>query len=442
MAADAMTVADCGRGARISLNFAGLSTEVLAFYGVEAISTIPRYYVAFATPSKLSDPKSLVGEAGELVIEGNGHQGRFSGVASAVAAGSVAPEGIVYSVTLQTELATLSRDQDYRIQQDKDPQEIIEDVLTDRALSRYSFNLAGSYEPVEFEVQYGESSLAFLQRIAEREGIHYHFTDDGSVIFGDTNSVFTPSTVSVLIDGAGTRFGELSRFQRSHAATAGAATVRGFDSKLPSFLVEGSAPAAASGEEIYAYSPAVTRPDRATRLAELALERAQWRGELHAGAGSAAELRAGWLFDESDPTGIGLGGSYLATRVRHAALREGECFAYGNVLEAIPLAVPFRPERRTPIPSPGLATAIVTGPAGESVFVDQYGRIKVQFHWDRLGKDDDSSSAWIRVAVPAGRLLEQFIPEVGDEVLVGFLQGDPALPLGGLHNARDLPPPK
>ena len=106
MAADAMTVADCGRGARISLNFAGLSTEVLAFYGVEAISTIPRYYVAFATPSKLSDPKSLVGEAGELVIEGNGHQGRFSGVASAVAAGSVAPEGIVYSVTLQTELAT------------------------------------------------------------------------------------------------------------------------------------------------------------------------------------------------------------------------------------------------------------------------------------------------------------------------------------------------
>jgi type VI secretion system secreted protein VgrG len=377
-------------------------------------------------------------------VEGSDPAGSFAGVATAVGVGATASGQAVYTVTLAPELDRLSLDSDYRVFQDVGAPELLQRVLEDRPdpVTGFAFPLDAGYDSVEFEVQYAESSLAFLRRIAEREGIHYHFAGDGSVVFGDSNGAFPSSGASVPLGGPGGGFGELSRFRRGSRLAAARATVRGFDFERPGTLVEASASAAAAGEEVYRYSPAVTRSDRAARLASLELERARALREAHTGASSAPGIRAGRLFDVSDATGNGLGGSYLATRVRHAALRDGGCFAYGNAFEAIPSGVAFRPRRSTPTPSPGLATAIVTGPAGQAVHVDQHGRIKVQFHWDRQGSFDDASSAWVRVAVPAGRLAESFVPQVGDEVVVAFLQGDPSLPivLGGLYNGQDPPP--
>ena len=123
----------------------------------------------------------------------------------------------------------------------------------------------------------------------------------------------------------------------------------------------------------------------------------------------------------------------------------GDIETYTNDFMAIPLAVPFRPLRLTPEPVVrGPETGVVVGPKGEEVFVDEYGRVKVQFHWDRQGKNDENSSGWIRVAQPwAGKQWGTlFIPRVGDEVLIEFLHGDLGRPVvvGSLYNGEDRPP--
>ena len=113
---------------------------------------------------------------------------------------------------------------------------------------------------------------------------------------------------------------------------------------------------------------------------------------------------------------------------------------------AIPADQQFRPERRTPKPMvPGPQTAIVTGPSGEEIFTDKYGRVKVQFHWDRQGQQDTDSSCWVRVAVPhAGSEPGSYVPpKIGHEVIVTFLEGDPDQPIivGSVYNANRPPPP-
>jgi uncharacterized protein involved in type VI secretion and phage assembly len=193
--------------ARIELAFGlgGLSADVRAFYAEEAISETPRYHVTFESDAGVSDPESLLGASGQLVIQGPGIQGSFSGVASAISVGSDAFGRVFYSVTFGSELTRLSLDAGYRIFQDESLIDSLQRVLDDQAYppSAYSFALDGTYDPVEFKVQYAESSLAFIQRLAEQEGVHYHLLDDGSVVFGDSNTAFPSSGISLLLDDSG-----------------------------------------------------------------------------------------------------------------------------------------------------------------------------------------------------------------------------------------------
>ena len=143
-------------------------------------------------------------------------------------------------------------------------------------------------------------------------------------------------------------------------------------------------------------------------------------------------------------------GEYLVTRVQHTATQDnqaagGEEFEYSNEFECLPKALPFRPEQVTPKPTvQGAQTATVVGPAGAEIFTDKYGRVKVQFHWDREGKQDAKSSCWIRVGTPwAGAKWGMIhIPRVGQEVVVDYLEGDPDQPIivGGVYNAEQMPP--
>src|SRR5262249_3515229 len=116
-----------------------------------------------------------------------------------------------------------------------------------------------------------------------------------------------------------------------------------------------------------------------------------------------------------------------------------------NSFTAIPVGLPFRPPRLTPRPRvPGSQTAVVTGPKGQEIFTDKFGRVKVQFHWDREGKHDGSSSCWVRGATPVAgkRWGATHVPRVGQEVVVDFLEGDPDRPIivGSVYNADQMPP--
>jgi type VI secretion system secreted protein VgrG len=147
-------------------------------------------------------------------------------------------------------------------------------------------------------------------------------------------------------------------------------------------------------------------------------------------------------------------GPYLLTGVRHTAKLGGNfrsggeaSLEYSNEFTAIPAALPYRPQRVTPKPSiAGMQTAVVVGPPGEEIFCDQYGRVKVQFYWDRQGKLNADSSCWVRVGQPAaGKGFGTVsLPRIGQEVIVGFEEGDPDMPLivGSVYNAENMPPYK
>jgi type VI secretion system secreted protein VgrG len=144
-------------------------------------------------------------------------------------------------------------------------------------------------------------------------------------------------------------------------------------------------------------------------------------------------------------------GEYVITNVTHSARQSGDYrsnggdFHYNNSFSCIPAALPFRPQRLTPKPVvQGTQTAVVVGPAGEEIFTDKYGRVKVQFHWDRQGKNDANSSCWVRVGTPlAGKQWGMVhIPRIEQEVIVDFLEGDPDQPIiiGSVYNAKEMPP--
>ena len=195
------------------------------------------------------------------------------------------------------------------------------------------------------------------------------------------------------------------------------------------------------------------RPGDLQHLQEAAVQTAHDRSEEEAaqiltveGASTVPALASGQTFGlqghfEGD-------GRYLLTSVRHTATQSAQGsggFEYTNSFTCIPESVPFRPLRATREPVvAGPQTAFVVGRAGERISTDKYGRVKVQFHWDRQGKHDENSSCWIRVAQPVGGAGHGFfwVPEVGDEVIVAFEEGDPDRPLviGRVYNADDRPP--
>jgi type VI secretion system secreted protein VgrG len=184
------------------------------------------------------------------------------------------------------------------------------------------------------------------------------------------------------------------------------------------------------------------------------LEERRARVELLAGKGRVARLSAGFQFQLEDHPVQALNAKYLLLAVRHVgSSREGTKVtadsegteSYRCHLEAIQASVPFRPSRSTPQPIiPGPQTAVVVGPKGEEIYTDAHGRIKVQFHWDRTGKNDDSSSCWMRVsqawAGPGWGAL--YLPRIGQEVVVEFLEGDPDRPIviGAVYNGLNAPP--
>jgi type VI secretion system VgrG family protein len=200
--------------------------------------------------------------------------------------------------------------------------------------------------------------------------------------------------------------------------------------------------------EHYEFGTAVTTLEHTRHLATVRQGRHEVEKALVSGTGTAPDLRAGRRFTLDDLTGAGMEGDYVITSVRHAGfVREtqgGSTLHYANQFQCIPAAMTYRPARITPRPQALPSTAVVTGPAGETVHVDDYGRVKVQFHWDRQGMKDENSSAWVRVTSPmagGGRGMI-FLPRIGDEVLVSFIHGDPDRPviIGSLYNGSAAPP--
>jgi type VI secretion system secreted protein VgrG len=338
-----------------------------------------------------------------------------------------------------------------------------------------------AYPRVELRVQYGESDLHFVTRLLEETGITYFFADDAEhgvvLILSDSPHSDTkrPLPLTFVDDASTALAGQLEHLTHvtlGRSVRPGRVTLRDFDFRRPSYpLFSQSAPSAGveSRLETYDYVPSQflmeTNHHTPEKSATVADDRGSARFEQGFGTAragvrlqglrssrhrigyhtNALDLRPGVVFHMANHPRLDLSMArpLLATESRLSGDLGKTDFVYEG--EAVPADEPYRPFARTPKPTiHGVQSAVVVGPPGEEIYVDEVGRVRVQFHWDREGKNNPDSSIWMRVSQAwAGGGFGAFtIPRVGHEVLVGYLDGDPDSPIivGRVHNLTSSVP--
>lgn len=435
--------------------------QVLAFKGCEALDQAFFIQVQVVSENPCLDLEALLHQPGYLDF-GATNQG-LHGQVHAIGRDEPGRRFTRYHLTLAPRLACLAHRRDQRIFQQRSVPQIIATVLEHHGIlaDAYTFELGPVvYPPRAFCVQYAESDLHFIQRLCEEEGIHYHFRHSEQahlLVFGDDQTVFRRLPVQRYCAAGGpeaeTRV--VQRFDVRLATRSGQTVRRDHDFEHPSLCLEDwAASASAQTLEDYAYPGGFTGHARGIRLARRGLERHRSDRFRALGRSDQPALRSGHFLALRDHPDRACNDLWLITSVHHegyqpqvleeAAFEAETSLGYRNRFTATPWRAVHRPPLKHPKPAiSGSRTATVTGPAGEEVHCDEYGRVKVRFHWDRLDKSDEKSSCWVRVA--SGWAGDGFgatlLPRVGMEVLVTFLDGDPDRPLinGCLPNASHMP---
>ncbi|WP_336296485.1 type VI secretion system Vgr family protein, partial [Cronobacter dublinensis] len=313
-------------------------------------------------------------------------------------------------------------------------------------------------------VQYQESSLDFMSRLLELEGITYHFRheqDRHTLILTDAPGQYEPfpgyETIPYHVTPSGGTTDEegISQWALEDSVTPGIYSLDDYDFRKPNawlFQARQNPKSPQPGSiDVYDWPGRFVEHGHGEFYARIRQERWQVEHRQTQGTGTALGIAPGHTFVLRNAPFFGDNGEYLTT-VAHYHFEENR-YASGadsNTIhetrfEVIPADVPYRPAQKTPWPRTyGPQTAKVVGPQGESIWTDKYGRVKVKFHWDRLSKGDDTSSSWVRVSSAwAGQGFGGVqIPRVGDEVVVDFINGDPDRPLitGRVYNEASMPP--
>ncbi|NCA72411.1 MAG: type VI secretion system tip protein VgrG [Sphingobacteriia bacterium] len=372
-----------------------------------------------------------------------------------------------YRATLVPWLWLLSRTADCRIFQEQSVPDIVKSIFREHGFSDFEERLSGSYRHWTYCVQYRETDLNFIQRLLEHEGIYYfHEHRDGkhSLVLADSYSAHSPAPgyEEVVFYPPGQEptpdHERIHEWSVAHEVRPGAFAHTAFDFTAPrkDLLARRSAPKghALAEEEVFEFLNDYTEGDEGESYARIRLEERLADQELARADGNARGLTCGGLFTLKEHPRSDQNREYLILSASYRLQSDdygsvdaapGECPVYGCHLTAIDAQVPYRPPCRTPKPLvQGPQTAIVVGKSGEEIWTDRYGRVKVQFHWDRYGKEDENSSCWVRVSHPwAGKNWGAVaLPRIGQEVVVSFLEGDPDRPLitGRVYNGDSMPP--
>jgi type VI secretion system secreted protein VgrG len=457
---------EIGASQTFTFEISGVSSElsVAHFEAREAMSSLFEVELTLTSEDKDVSFASAVGKPACLTVTTDGAPPRYlNGIVSRLRHAEDGKTLSVYHATVVPKLWRLRHRQDARIFQEKTIPDILKAVLDGAGITDVKLALSAPYTPREYCVQYRESDFAFISRLMEEEGIFYFFEHTQSkhvMVLGDSKSVPDPIAAPATIAYRGTlgamAFGEsVARFASAEEVRPGKVTLTDFNFKKPSLsLLESTSAAFDADLEVYDYPGEYDDPGGGSAYAKVRLEEWQARRTTAEGESGVARLAPGYLFTLSDHTRDAENQQYLVTAVLHRGtqpqMREsgggaGDAPSYRNTFEAAPATVPFRPERVTPRPTvKGAQTAIVTGPAGEEIYTDEHGRVKVHFHWDRTGTKDDKSSCWIRVSqLWAGAGWGAvWMPRIGHEVVVDFLEGDPDRPIivGRVYHGTNVPP--
>jgi type VI secretion system secreted protein VgrG len=419
------------------------------------------------------------------------HKKRYlNGICHWVMQGGRDDKFTAYRLQIVPQLWLLTKRVQSRIFQHLTVPDILKKVLTGLDVT---YEIQGKFEPRDYCVQYRESDFNFASRLMEEEGIYYFFKHaDGShkLVLANTPGSHPdmPEPSKILFEKAlgGTRTDErIEDWQKVQELRSGKVTLWDHNFELPHKHLEAdktiqeSVPAGkvthklkVGGNdklEIYDYPGAYAQRfdgiDKGggaqaaevqkiftdnKRTVEIRMQEEALPSLQIQATSNCRNLVSGHKFTLDRH--FNADGQYVITGIQHSArvnagyvAGQADGFDYRNTFTCIPFALPFRPARKTPRPTvQGSQTAVVVGPAGEEIFPDKYGRVKVQFFWDREGKHNADSSCWVRVAQAyAGKGWGSVcIPRIGQEVMVDFLEGDPDQPIitGRVYNAENMPP--
>jgi len=372
-----------------------------------------------------------------------------------------------YRLEVRPWLWLLTRRGDCRIFQHKSVPEIVREVFQNAGFEDFELRLNGNYAAREFCVQYRETDFAFVSRLLEAEGIFYFFQHEESrhvLVLCDAPSSVADCPGQGTAHYAGDLGGveqrdEIRGWRTQRTLHPGRQALKDFNFEDPgNALLVDTKTSHAIGDndrfEVYDHHPCGYRDSGGGKShSDLRMEEHEASAFRIHGDGNCRAFSPGFAFTlQGHFRGDTDGHKFMLLTVTHrltqaAGYETGptEETGYDNVFTCVPTSAPYRPARLTPLPRiTGPQTAIVVGAAGEEIDVDAYGRVWLQFHWDRQGKRDEKSSCRVRVTQAWAGNSFGFVahPRIGDEVIVEFLEGDPDKPIvtGCVYNKRTMPP--
>jgi len=437
------------------------------FTGREGISRLFTFHLDLASDKDSISFKNIIGQQVTIrVTQADNTPRYFNGFVSRFAQSGSDERFTHYQMEVVPWLWFLTRVADCRIFQDKTIPKIIEEVFKSRGFNDYKLSLASTYDPREYCVQYRETDFNFVSRLMEQYGIFYFFEHQNgkhTMVLADSGSVHQPCPKHPTVHyglAAGTITAEdvITGWQMEQELRTGKYALNDYNFETPATNLLADEPTLVSvggnsKYEIYDYPGEYINKSQGKALAGVRMQEEEAGHLVATGSSVCRAFNSGYKFTLADHYRKDVNGSYVLTEVQHvASVGSSYSFAdhgtgehYSNHFTCIQASVPFRPARITPKPFvQGPQTALVVGKSGEEIWVDKYGRIKVHFYWDRQGKKDEKSSCWIRVSQPwAGKTWGgMWIPRMGQEVVVDFLEGDPDRPLitGRVYNADETVP--
>jgi type VI secretion system secreted protein VgrG len=417
-----------------------------AFEGEELISGLFEFRVDMESEHGDLDFTSVVGQSVTITgADKDGNQRNFNGIVA-----RMVQSGLSYHFEVRPKLWELTLASDNRIFQAKSVPEIVKQVLQEQGVTDVKDALTGTYDQRDYCVQYRETCFDFISRLMEEEGIFYFFQHEAgkhTLVLADDASAFSacPNLASVAFKPESAKAWEeqdlVVALSLEQSVVTGKYQADDFNFETPTTQLLSTTTGSGSSFQIYEYPGLYQTKDKGDAYGKKRLDGMEVPVRLVSGESTCRAFAAGYTFALTDHPRSDANDTYVLRRITHAGGRR----QYRNSFLAFPSSATFRPPRVTPkLRIAGTQTALVVGKSGEEIWTDKYGRIKVQFHWDQLGQNDENSSCWIRVAQGwAGKNWGAiFLPRIGQEVVVSFLEGDPDRPLvtGSVYNGQQPVP--
>jgi type VI secretion system secreted protein VgrG len=431
-----------------------------SFRGKEGISTPFHFVLDLFTTKETEDASKLLGKnISWLVSPKADSKGQwFDGKVFSVSQGQNSLNK-TRSLTVQVVswFFLLNQTKNRKVWVEKSVKDITEDVFKKYPDAKFELKLSETYKPLDCLIQCDQSDYDFLSWLWETNGIFYFFKfekNKHTMVIGDSKTIFKDSSPSTLnYNPSGKFFGDIHEWNHDFKWVLGKTLTNDYNFEKPTSPLESKSNSSLtiSGNtnyEYYQYPGGYSESADGKKASGLILNAEESQYESVTGKSAALGLNSGLKFKlKSHPITTEANKGYVVLEVGHIGNAEESSNTpiYENTFECFPDSVKFNPPQKAKkYLIPGIHNAIVVGPSGKEVFTDKYGRIKIQFIWDRDGKKDEKSSFWVRVSqMWAGKNFGFFnLPRIGEEVMVAFEEGDPSRPVvvGRLYNAEQKCP--